>query len=514
MKIFSATQIRAADAYTIQHEPVSSLQLMERAARACTEWLLRHYGPAHPFYIFCGTGNNGGDGLAIARQLLVAGYKVYTYLLQYSKNFSADYSANLVQLRQHYPDSIYEINAIADFPDLPSSAIIIDAIFGTGLNRAIEGWTAGIVHRLNDLRNRHTIIAIDMPSGLLTDSSSRHIPVVYAHHTLSFAFYKLAFMLPENAEKAGHVHILQIGLHPDYIAQTSTRFHLADEDMMHTIYQPRQPFAHKGTYGHALLIAGSEGKIGAAVLSARACLRAGAGLLTCYVPQCGYTILQIAEPCAMCITDPHEQYNTHFDEVLQQRDAPTFHTIGIGPGLGTANATAGALERLLDTYRQPMVIDADALNLLAHYPYLQQKVPAGSILTPHPKEFERLFGPSENDFERLALLSEKARQLQLYILVKGRYTAIGCPDGAVYFNSTGNPGMATAGSGDVLTGILTALLAQRYSPKAAVLLGTYLHGKAGDLAAAQLSQESMTAADIITYLGTAFLLLQPTNSRL
>ncbi|SEM35143.1 NAD(P)H-hydrate epimerase [Chitinophaga rupis] len=508
MKIFTATQIREADAYTIQHEPISSLQLMERAATACAQWLFRHFDARKPFYIFCGMGNNGGDGLAITRLLLNNGYKATACIVHHSNKASADHTANRQLLEQQYPQSIYDVAAVADLPTLPPKSIIIDAIFGTGLRSAIEGWMAGLIHQLNDLQTRHTLVAIDLPSGMLADASSAHMPVVHASITLSFEVYKLAFLLPENAARTGQVHILPIGLHPDYLTQTPTRFHVTDAHMMRTIYQPRQPFAHKGTYGHALLVAGSYGKMGAAVLSAKACLHAGVGLLTCHVPQCGYQIIQISAPSAMCVTDIQETYSSHFHESAPQtRGLQQYKTIGIGPGLGTATGTAKALEQLLEQYRQPMVLDADALNIISEYPFLLPRIPHGSLLTPHPKEFERIFGSSDNDFARLELLSRQAVSLQLYILLKGRFTAMACPDGAVYFNSTGNPGMATGGSGDVLTGILTSLLAQGYAPKAAILLGTYLHGLAGDIAAARMSQEAMTAESIIDCLGPAFLQL-------
>ncbi|MBO9728228.1 MAG: NAD(P)H-hydrate dehydratase [Chitinophaga sp.] len=501
MKIFSAAQIREADAFTIAHEPISSVLLMERAAGKCAAWLEDHFSPSHPFYIFCGKGNNGGDGLVIARLLLNHGYTVHTGIVQRSAKASADHQHQLQLLQQQYPAGIYNIGDVSDFPVLPGNAVIVDAIFGTGMSRPIEGWVAGLVHHINDQYTQHTIVAIDMPSGLIADESHPGATVVQAHHTLSFEFYKLAFLLPENAACTGEVHILPIGLHPDYITKTPARYHLSDKDIMQTIYRPRQPFAHKGTYGHALIIAGSYGKMGAAVLSAKACLRAGVGLLTCHIPQSGIQIMQISEPCAMCITDEDPHYNTHFHHDIQ---TATYKTIGIGPGLGTQTGTAKSLELLLNSWQRPMVIDADALNLLSVYPFLLEKVPAGSILTPHPKEFERLFGPSANDVARLELLSKQAVRLQIYIILKGRYTAMACPDGAVYFNNTGNPGMATGGSGDVLTGILTGLLAQDYSPKATVLLGVWLHGYAGDLAASHLSPEAMTAADIIHWLGMAF----------
>ncbi|NIG57732.1 NAD(P)H-hydrate dehydratase [Chitinophaga sp. Cy-1792] len=500
MKIFSAAQIRAADAYTIAHEPISSTDLMERAATACTTWIEDNFTPSHPVFVICGKGNNGGDGLVITRLLLDHGWNVNAWTIQGDK-YSDDHVVNLQRLQKAYPQHIHPLNDVNEFPEIPDQAIVIDAIFGTGLHKPIDGWLAGIIHKINDHRHRYYIIAIDTPSGLQADHTSLHTPVVQALHTLTFETWKLAFLLPENAGLTGKVHVLPIGLHPDYLTHTPARFHLTDTATIQTIYQPRDPFGHKGTYGHALLIAGSYGKMGAALLSAGACLRAGVGLLTCHVPVCGYNIMQIGEPAAMCITDRDEAMNVHFHQDVHDT---RYAAVGIGPGLGTNTATAASLEKLLEAYQQPMVIDADALNIISVYPYLLYRIPAGSILTPHPKEFERLFGATANDFERIELLSSKSAELGLYILLKGRYTAIACPDGAVYFNPTGNPGMATGGSGDVLTGILTALLAQGYSSKAAIIMGVWLHGFAGDLAAAALSQEAMTAGDIISHLGAAY----------
>ncbi|UYQ94291.1 NAD(P)H-hydrate dehydratase [Chitinophaga horti] len=505
MKIFSAAQIREADAYTIAHEPVSSAMLMERAAAACAGWLRARFMADTPLYIFCGKGNNGGDGLVIARLLLLRGYNVEVYVVHNSDKTSADRAANYTLLEKEHPHLLHHIHARHDFPTLAPGALVIDAIFGTGLSRPVDGWVAGILHSISELKDRHTIVAIDMPSGVMADGSSLHAPCVHARYTLSFEFYKLAFLLPENAERVGELHILPIGLHPTYIAQTTTPYHIIDEQTIRTIYQPRKPFSHKGTFGHALLIAGSFGKMGAAVLAAKACLRAGVGLLTLHVPRCGYEIIQSTVPAAMCVAEVEEQYSIHFHEGLN----PAYKCIGVGPGIGTETATARSLERLLEAVKAPMVLDADALNIIGTYPALLQKVPKNSLLTPHPKEFERLFGATSDDFERLSLLGKKAVELQLYILLKGRYTAIACPDGAVYFNTTGNPGMATGGSGDVLTGILTSLLAQGYSPKAAIVFGVWLHGSAGDQAAARLSEEALLPEDIIDSLGQVFIRLSP-----
>jgi NAD(P)H-hydrate epimerase len=505
MKIFSAQQIREADAYTIQHTPISSIGLMERAAGACTTWICKHYTAADPIYIYCGMGNNGGDGLALTRLLRNRGYDAHAFVLHHSEKASADHMANREALHQQYPYAVHDIPETTSITTPPAGVILIDAILGTGLSRPVTGWIAGIITQLQSLYDQHTVIAIDLPSGLRPDSSSVDAPVVKAHHTLSFEFYKLGFLLPENAAVVGDVHILPIGLHPDYIKNTPASFQLTDEALIKSIYKPRSPFAHKGTYGHALLIAGSEGKMGAAIMSAKACLRAGVGLLSCHVPKCGYTIIQLAVPPAMCFVD--EQYD-HSSGFYNQPEMSKYKVIGIGPGLGTAAGTAWAMERLFENYHQPMVLDADALNIIGSTPGLIDKVPKGSLLTPHPKEFERLFGKTANNREQLQVLSQQAIGKGLCILLKGRYTAMAFPDGSVYFNTTGNPGMATGGSGDVLTGILTSLLSQGYTSKEAMLLGVYIHGLAGDFAAAELSQEALTAEDLIDYLGKTFLHLR------
>jgi len=506
MKIFSAQQIRDADAYTIARTPISSIDLMEKAAIACTAWICRHYTEYTPVYIFCGMGNNGGDGLAIARLLRNRGYDAHAFILHHSSKASADHTANRHALAQQYPTCVHDVTEGGLLPQPDANALIVDAILGTGLSRPAEGWTADLINQLNDLKSQHEIVAIDVPSGLQADASSAGTPVIKADHTLSFEFYKLAFLMPENADLVGDICILPIDLSPEYIAQTPSRFNITDNIQVNNIYRPRKPFSHKGTFGHALMIAGSEGKIGAAVLSARACLRAGVGLLSCHIPKCGYEIMQISAPEAMCFIDEQRDHSSCFhNHVLTPDAAAKFRVIGIGPGLGTSAGTGWALEKLLEHYRQPMVIDADALNILGASPALLDKVPAGSLLTPHPKEFERLFGKTANDFERLELLSENAVKKQLNILLKGRYTAMAFPDGSIWFNTTGNPGMATGGSGDVLTGILTSLVAQGYSSRDAMLLGVYLHGRAGDHAAAERSQEAMIAEDIVEFLGKTFL---------
>jgi len=496
MKILTAQQIRDWDEYSIRHEPIASIELMERAAGKCFNWLEEQGYLVHRFVLFCGKGNNGGDGLALARMLAERNCSLTVYILEFGHKGTEDFQANLARIHQYVDGEIHYIQDERNFHELPSDAIIIDALFGSGLTRPLEGITAKLVDHIN--KTGCEIISIDIPSGLSADQSSTGDTIIKANHTLSFQCYKLALLLAQNADFVGEVHILDIGLHPDYLPTIETKYEVVDEKIIRSIYKPRKNFSHKGNFGHALIVAGSFGKIGAAVLSSKACLRSGVGLLTCYVPNCGYEILQTALPEAMQMTDTNSSFITKIEE-----DISKFDVIGIGPGIGTGSETRKALKEILSSYNKPMVIDADAINGLA----MEKKfptLPPDSVLTPHPKEFERLFGESENDFDRINKALMNAKQLNCLIVLKGHHTFIATPSGKGYFNNTGNAGMATAGSGDVLTGIITSLLAQGYPSDNAAILGVYLHGLAGDIAAEKNSQEAMIAGDIIECLGAAF----------
>ena len=497
MQILSAEDIRRWDEYTIHHEPISPVDLMERAARACVKWLEQCPWQGMPFHIFCGKGNNGGDGLAIARLLAQRGQTVTVHILEFGHIGTESFQTNLARLHQQPGVDIRFIQDESHFHPFGGDDVLIDALFGTGLNRGLEGVTAALVNHIN--HSGRPVISIDMPSGLFADRSSRGVTAVEAEYTLSFQCYKLALLLPENEKQVGEPVILDIGLHPDFAAMHYSSFEWLDAAMAKTIYRPRSRYAHKGQMGHALLVAGSFGKMGAAVIAATACLRSGAGLLTCHIPGSGLSTLQTALPEAMVLTDFNSSYVTKLETDSSQYDA-----IGVGPGLGTAQETRQMLRDLFDSWRGPLVLDADALNNMSQQPGLLQLLPAGSILTPHPKEFERLFGPSADDFERLEKALAQAKALRSVIVLKGHHSFIATPEGKGYFNSTGNPGMATAGSGDLLTGILTGLLAQGYQSVEAALLGVYLHGRAGDLAAALWSEEAMIASDISHQLGAAF----------
>jgi len=505
LKIFSGAQIKEWDKFTIEHEPISSIDLMERAAAACCGWLQRF--SAESFIIFCGTGNNGGDGLAIGRMLLQKGCRVAIYHVTQASEASEDFKTNLARL--HGKAVVHPIIDSSSFPPIVHNDVIIDALFGTGLNKPSEGLVGELIDHIN--RAAANVISIDIPSGLFADKSSispdlrivSHI--VKATFTLTFQQYKLSFLMQENHGYFGKIVLLDIGLHKDFYHQAKATCETIDFDLVKNIYREREPYAHKGNFGYACLLAGSYGMMGAAVLAARSCLRSGVGKLTCIVCEKGYSIMQTSVAEAMAKVSGGRY-------IKELPVLENFNSVGAGPGIGIHSSHKALLHELFAGYKKPVVLDADALNMISRHKKLLSLIPPDSILTPHPAEFERLFGVSKknhatvhmNDFRRSDLAREQAKTLKIFIVVKGHHTMIACPDGQVYFNFTGNAGMATAGSGDVLTGILTGLLAQGYSPFHTCLLGVYIHGLAGDIAANKFSQEAMIASDITACLGDAF----------
>lgn len=498
MKIFSVDKIKEADAYTIQNEPIADIDLMERAATQLFKWIRHRVDPEHRIFVFAGLGNNGGDGMALSRLLTEAGYEVFVYVVKYSDKSSDSFSINFNRFKTTAPERLVEIESEKEFPEIGEEDLIVDAIFGSGLTRPVKGMAAAIIRRIN--ASLAVTLAIDIPSGLYADKSSLNTggEIIHADYTLSFQLPKFAFLLPENDSFVGEWHILDIGLHPTFIQKTRVEnFYLLKKDIRPLI-KKRGRFSHKGTYGHALLIAGSYGKMGAAILSAKATLRSGVGLLHVHTPKAGYTILQTALPEAMLSMDRYENY---FSEIP---DLSPFNAIGIGPGLGMEHQSQMAMKLLIQNYRNPLVIDADGLNILAQNKTWLSFLPPNSILTPHPKEFERLAGKWANDFDKIEKQKAFAIRFKVIVVLKGAHTTICLPNGHCYFNSTGNPGMATAGSGDVLTGIITGLLAQHYAPEHAALLGVYLHGLAGDLAVRKTGLEALMAMDIVDSIGRAF----------
>lgn len=497
MKILSANQTRQADAYTIENEPIASIDLMERACQTFIDWFIQKFPKAefNLVSIICGKGNNGGDGLAIARLLNNLGYDVAAWIVDLSDSASPDFKTNLERLEKIEEVNIKSVESSEDLPLFDENEILIDAIMGTGLTRPLEGELVNIVNFLNECNN--IMVAVDLPTGVFSDSCTTGV-TLQANYTFTFELPKLAFFFPENFKSVGDFEYASIGLDAKFIEETDSPYHYTTFEDVYYLHKKREKFAHKGVFGHALLVAGSYGKMGAAILATKACLRAGVGLVTIHVPTCGYEVLQTAVPEAMVSLD-EDQYI--FTRVY---DLHRYSTIGVGCGLSTKNRTRNALCYMLKHIDTPTVLDADALNILGQSPDWLEYIPKNSILTPHPKEFERLFGKTYDNFERNELQRQKAKELGVYIILKGANSCIATPDGSCYFNSTGNPGMGTAGSGDVLTGILTGLLAQHYTPFEACVLGVYLHGLAGDLAAKHHGQEALMAGDITEYLGMAY----------
>lgn len=497
MKILSRTQIQDADQFTIENEPVRSSDLMERAALACSNWIKERYTKFLNIKIFVGPGNNGGDGLCIAYHLLMAGYQVQTFILSPREKFSQDAMLKFQRLIEHFESAVTFIQD-PYIPALEPSFLIVDALFGTGLSRPLSGYPSYLISQIN--KSGAEIISIDMPSGLFCDTNegNNRDTIIKADHTLTFEMPKLSYMFAENYMYTGEVHILKIGLHPKGIdIQESKNFYQTIDDFKE-ILKTREKFSHKGTYGHALLISGSFGKMGAAVLASKACLRTGVGLLTTHIPRKGYDILQSTVPEAMVSLD------NNFDMVSQFPENQSYDAIGIGPGIGTSNEAVDLMREVMSKITAPLVIDADALNILAYNQWLLTMLPQMSVLTPHPKEFDRLAGDSINGYKRFLNQLDFSEKYNVIIVLKGAHTSITTPKGFSWFNSTGNPGMSTAGSGDVLTGMILALLAQGYNPSDAARLGVFVHGLAGDLALSKNSVESLLSSDIINYIGHAF----------
>lgn len=502
IKLLDIQQIRDLDAQTIEEEGISSLDLMERAAQAVTDAVVARWSAATHVVIFAGPGNNGGDALAVARQLEARGYDVEAYLFNTTGKLSADCTEMKHRLAGCTGVQFIEVKSSFEPPRLTKDMVVIDGLFGTGLNKPLTGGFAVLARLMNESAAR--VVSIDVPSGLPCDAKQidAAATIVRADLTLTFQLPKFAMMLADTACYFGETKVLDIGLSPTCIAKTPTDYALLEADDLRHLLQPRDPFGHKGTFGHALLIAGKYGMAGAAILNAKACLRGGAGKVTVHSPEMNNAVLQIAVPEAIM---SHDASDTAF--TTPESDSP-YDAVAIGSGIGVASETASAFFKQIGQTTKPLVIDADGLNILSDHVNRLASLPPKTILTPHIAEFHRL---TRNKASLAATLSD-ARAMavshNLYIILKGHHTAICTPEGKVFFNPTGNSGMATAGSGDVLTGLLAALLAQGYTPHDASLLGVFLHGLAGDLAAQSLSEDGLVATDIIHYLPMAFRVLR------
>lgn len=494
MKIFSANQIKAIEKLTLINSRITDLELMEVAATNAVKVLLENYNAVNKFYIFCGKGNNGGDGLAMARILNEKSLDVTVFVSPKSLKFSANAKINFNRLEAREGLTILDFEAIENFK-FSNDSIIIDAIFGIGINKKISGKYKLLIKYINKLPSIK--IALDLPSGLFPDCVTPDSDIVFkADLTLSFNFWKKSFFYPESGKYCGKIAIVYFGISADIIEEIYSADFVIDAKTVSSIYKPRDTFSHKGTHGSSVIIAGSYGKIGAAVLATKAALRAGSGLTFCVVPQCGNIILQSAVPEAMFI----KSGETH----LKYINVPENAVYAAGPGLGTDAETHKAIISFLKAQSIPVILDADALNIIASNKDFLKIIPTNSIITPHPKEFERLFGRTDNSFDRSDLAVEMAKNYKIYIVLKDHHTQIVTPEGERFYNITGNSGMAKGGSGDVLTGILTALLSQNYTPKEASILGVWLHGKAGDIAAEHYSKEAMLPTDLVDSIGKVF----------
>lgn len=499
MKIFQGSEIKKLDAYTIEHEPISSIDLMERAATVLTEAIVKRWNKRFGMKVFAGPGNNGGDALAVARMLAGKGYSVDAFLFNTSGKLSNDCELNKERLQKISDVTFTEVTSSFVPPKLTENDLVIDGLFGSGLNKPLSGGFASVVKYINSSPSQ--IVAIDMPSGLLSENNTLNTVkqhIVHADVTLSLQLPKLAFLFAENEEYVGKWELLDIKLNQTAINELPTDYFITEEEEVKKIIKPRKRFAHKGNYGHALLIAGSYGMAGSSVLSGKACLRAGAGLLTIHAPRRNNDILQVSIPEAMVDNDVMDDY------FAVPVDTDNYQAVGIGPGLGKEHETEIALLDQINICQSPLVLDADALNILSENRDWIASIKKNTIITPHPKELDRLVGKSQNSFDRLQKARDFAIKLKIYIVLKGAFTAVITPEGKCYFNPTGNPGMATGGSGDVLTGIILSLLAQGYTSEEACKLGVYVHGLAADIAASTKGEISLLAGDIIDYLPEAW----------
>lgn len=499
MKIFSAQQIKDCDKFTIENEPVSSVDLMERAALACIKYIVKKSSVDDEFAIFCGKGNNGGDGLAIARHLIVRGYVCNVYIVNHQEKYSEDCATNLERLTILKPEVITIIDHEDQLNSVPlnKNTVVIDALFGTGLNKPITEICGSVVNFINAIGLK--TISIDIPSGLYADKpNEKEDTIVRSSITLSFQFPKLSFLMAQNKYFVPDFEILDIELSKTFISKENTPFYFITKSDLQPILKYRNKFSHKGSFGHALLLCGTYGKMGAAVIAAKACLRSGAGLLTVHVPSKGVNIIQNSIPEAMVSADSNENFITELPNIDK------IAAVGVGPGLGTESETEIAIKKLLNYSAAPIVFDADAINILASNKTWLSFLPANSILTPHVKEFDRLTENHQDDFERLNSAKHFSLKHNCILILKGTYTLIAMPDGNCFFNSTGNAGLAKGGSGDTLTGIITGLIARGYTPPQASLLGVFVHGLAADLCLKKINIESLLATDVIAKLPKAF----------
>lgn len=498
MRIFNNETIRAIDKATIENENVTASDLVERASEAIANEIISRWRPNKPISIFAGFGNNGADALAVARILIEQGYNPEIFLF----NIGGNMLSNECRICRDKLLELGDINfteIVKNFtlPALSSNHVVIDGLFGSGLNKPICGGFTTVIQYINE--SGATIVSIDVPSGMLGDWNANPINrnIIHANLTLAIQFPRLAFFLKDNAQLVGEWKVLEIGLSKEAIKNSATNFFLVEKSDIRCAIKKRNAFASKADCGSALIVAGSYGMMGAAVLSANAAIRSGVGKITVQSPQCGYNVMQVSAHEAMFVADKHELILTDI--------APrhTYDGIAIGPGIGTHEYTIQALEKFLKNTKQPIILDADALNCIALRPSLLNYIPSNSIITPHAGEFDRIFGEHKTDEARLRTALDRAKRYNIIIVLKGRHTAVVRHDGMIFFNSSGNASLATAGSGDVLTGLMAGFLAQGYVPEIASLIAIYVHGVAGEISSETHGIFGVKAGDIADNVGRA-----------
>jgi len=495
MEILSPEEMRLSDLQYLDRHGVPSVDLMENAAQALKNELLSLFPKHTVFQILAGTGNNGGDAVALARLLAKEGVRVELEVFRFTGKESNDFSINFNRLKEASV-SYNEYVSSENFYLYPG-AVVVDGLFGVGLARPLEGEWNKIIQRVNAGDN--TVVSIDLPSGLFCEKAPQG-EAIQADYTFTFERPKLCFFLKESEVFVGELRILKIGLSATFMGSFKNNETIEWSDAK-ALRKKREKFGHKGTYGHALIIAGSEGKMGAAVLAAKSCIHSGAGLVTAIVPGKGLNIIQTAVPEVMAFPGS-DSYEIENITSLEQFDA-----IGVGPGLGTHKKAEKLLTQILKLVKAPLVLDADALNIISANKKLLKLLPPNTILTPHPGEFKRLVGDYKDSFEAREKMIDFCKRYKVIIVLKGAHSIVCTVEGKCFFNTTGNPGMGTAGAGDVLTGVITSLLAQDYSAINAGCMGVFLHGLAGDIAVNEVSEEALTAGIIIDYIGKAFLKL-------
>lgn len=498
MKIFSNEEIQYIESYTIENEGVSSMELINRVARGVVSEIRNRWNSDTPTVIFAGPGNNGADALAVGVKLIENGFDPEIYLFNIGgRNLSEDCRLIRDRMKEIPELNFTEVTQNFSMPQLTPQHLVIDGLFGSGLTSPLEGGFRMLVQRINE--SGASVVSIDIPSGLMADNNEGQIfrDIIHADLTLAIQTPKHSFFCPDTAELVGEWKALNIGLSKAAMKNVSPDNYLVEEIDARRHLQKRNPFCSKADFGSIAIVAGCYGMMGAALLATQGALRSGVGKITAISPRCGFNIIQQGAPEAMFQADHHDIIITNV--VLKNE----YTAVAIGPGLGTHEMTVDAVERFIASAKRPVVVDADALNCIAKRPSILYNLPLLSILTPHAGEFDRLFGAQKSHESRIAKAREVAQTYNIFIVLKGRFTSIIRPDGKVFINSSGSPAMATAGSGDVLTGILAGMLGQGYRPEIAAMLGVYIHGLAGEIAEKQNGIYGATAGDIARNVGLA-----------